>query len=374
MKDNPNAFKHLIGAEVVKKMGAELSVHYPKFNLVQFKKLIPKLNELELKQRVRLIREELAKLLPQDFQKSCAILLKVSESEKLDGFDLWPIADFIQVHGIKDPHTPLKALYQLTQKFSGEFAVRPFLAQHQKVTLAQFKIWSQDKSVHVRRLVSEGSRPRLPWGEKLSAFIKDPSLTIPLLEKLKYDPELYVRKSVANHLNDISKDHPKLVTALLEKWNKEALKQSAEKQERIAWITRHALRVLIKNGNKEALALMGVKHGAKVSITDLVLNKNKFVVGDELTFSFKLASMESGAQNLIVDYVVHHLKSNGKTSPKVFKLKSFLLGAKEKTVISKKHSLRAVSTRKYYSGTQFIEIQVNGVGLERVSFELTCKK
>ena len=374
MKDNPNAFKHLIGAEVVKKMGAELSVHYPKFNLVQFKKLIPKLNELELKQRVRLIREELAKLLPQDFQKSCSILLKVSESEKLDGFDLWPITDFIQVHGLKDPHPSLKALYQLTQKFSGEFAVRPFLAQHQKVTLAQFKIWSQDKSVHVRRLVSEGSRPRLPWGEKLKAFIEDPSLTIPLLEKLKYDPELYVRKSVANHLNDISKDHPKLVTNLLEKWNKEALKESAEKQERIEWITRHALRVLIKNGNKEALALMGVKHGAKVSVTDLVLNKNKFVVGDELTFSFKLASMESGAQNLIVDYVVHHLKSNGKTSPKVFKLKSFLLGAKEKTVISKKHSLRPVSTRKYYSGIQFIEIQVNGVGLERVSFELTCKK
>ena len=372
MQDNPNAFKLLISAELVKKLGKEIQLQYPEFNTNQFKKLAPRLDALELKQRVRLIRDELAVLLPSDFSKACSILLKVSQSEKLDGFDLWPITEFIQLHGIQQPKISLNALYCITQKFSGEFAVRPFLIQHQKETLAQLKVWSGDQNHHVRRLVSEGSRPRLPWGEKLTALIKEPELTISLLEKLKYDPELYVRKSVANHLNDISKDHPRLVTTLLAKWNKEVQKLSVEKQERIQWITRHALRVLIKNGSHEALGLMGVKSGAKVKIQNFEINKSKFKVGDDLHFCFSLTSNEVTPQNLIVDYIIHHLKNNGKTSAKVFKLKSFTLKPNESIAIKKNHSLRPVSTRKYYNGTQFLEIQVNGVVVCKTSFVLKC--
>ncbi len=271
--ENPSAFKHWISPELVKKLGAEIKKNYSAFDLKQFQKIIPCLTSLELKPRVQLIRDELANLLPKDFRLASSILLKASESEKLKGFDLWAITEFIQVYGLKHHKISLEALYILTNKFTCEFAIRPFLINHQHATLKQLEIWTQDKNYHVRRWVSEGSRPRLPWGEKLTAFVKDPTLTLPLLEKLKYDPELYVRKSVANHLNDITKDHPKLITVLLKKWKTEAKSESTDKIDRINWIIRHALRVLIKKGNADALALMGVKTHAKIKVQNLKLNK-----------------------------------------------------------------------------------------------------
>lgn len=352
--ENPNAFKHWISADLLKKMAAAIYHAEPHFNKDEFIVIAPTLNTLELKARVRLIRDQLRKQLPQDYQKALKILLQSLQSKTLKGFDLWPYTEFIQSYGLEHPKASLEALRELTCLFTSEFAVRPFLIRHQEETLRFLKKCSQDQNVHVRRWVSEGTRPRLPWGEKLHSFVKDPSPVIPLLNTLRNDPELYVRKSIANHLNDISKDNPQLTIRILKQWN-----NSSGDTENIQWITRHALRTLIKAGHPDALKLLGAKP-AKVKITQFKLNGSRFKLNDRIEFSFLVHSRAKTSQKLIVDYVIHHAKLHGKSSPKVFKLKTLTLSKNQEILIQKIHSLKPITTRKYYPGKHAIEIQING--------------
>jgi 3-methyladenine DNA glycosylase AlkC len=286
-----------------------------------------------------------------------SFLLKSLKKGDLKGFDLWPYADFIQTYGLKHAQKSLNALYEITQLFTSEFAIRPFLKQHTHESLAYLLNCAHDANVHVRRWSSEGSRPRLPWGERLDPFIDNPQLTLPILEVLKFDDELYVRKSVANHLNDMAKDHPLFVVKILKKWNRES---PSEHLAKIQWITRHALRTLIKKGHPEALLLMGVSTSAQIKLSAISLNKKEFKIGETLHFDFSLSSTSTKKQKIIVDYIIHHQKAGGKTSPKVFKLKTVELNPKESIQLSKKHSLKPVTTRKYYAGSHSIEVQVNG--------------
>jgi 3-methyladenine DNA glycosylase AlkC len=364
---NPQAFKHLFGRELLDRLSRALSHVYVDFDQKAFIGLIPQLETLEMKPRVQLIREELRRQLPQDYKKALAILTQVTQSKNLDGFDLWPISDFIQTYGLDEPVLSLEALKELTSLFSSEFAVRPFLKHRPTETLQFLKKCALDSNEHIRRWASEGSRPRLPWGERLQEFVRDPSPTLPILELLKFDPEIYVRKSVSNHLNDIAKDHPEKVIQILEKWKKAA---GTEHETKLLWIIRHSLRTLIKAGHPEALELIGVSSVVEIKVSNFKINKPSFKLGDRLEFGFEIRSQANKPQKLVVDYIIHYLKSNQKTSPKVFKLKTLQIQPKEIITIRKSHHIKKVTTRVHYPGTHAIEIQINGKLRGRLDWNL----
>jgi len=357
-QENPNAFKHWIDKDLLVKIADALAEVFPEFDKKQFVALAPQLKALELKPRVQAVRDQLRHQLPDDYNRAVKILLDSLKSSRLKGFDLWPYTEFVQTYGLESAKLSLDALHKLTQKFTSEFAVRPFLRKYPEETLAFLEKCAEDSSVHVRRWASEGSRPRLPWGERLHLFIENPSRTLKVLEKLKHDSELYVRKSVANHLNDISKDHPKVVINLLKNWQSAAGEVHREK---IDWIVRHSLRTLIKAGMPDALKLIGVGPKVKIAVSKLKLNKKIYVMDDGIDFTFTVTSKANKPQKLVVDYVIHFKKANGETSPKVFKLKTFTLKPKETVALKKVHPLKKITTRRYYSGAHAIEIQINGV-------------
>jgi 3-methyladenine DNA glycosylase AlkC len=255
----------------------------------------------------------------------------------------------------------------MTVLFTSEWAVRPFIHHDPKETMKYLLVCAQDSDSHVRRWASEGSRPRLPWGERLQDFVRDPSPTLPILEQLKFDPELYVRKSVSNHLNDIAKDHPDLVVKILTAWKKEAGIKHADK---IDWIIRRSLRTLIKQGHAGALNLIGISQKVKIKLVDFKVVQKKIKLGDRIHFEFEIQSLSNQSHQLVVDYIIHFVKSNKKTAPKVFKLKMIELPAKAKIRIEKKHHIKKITTREYYPGLHLLEIQVNGLVVGKQEWNL----
>lgn len=366
-QDNPSAFKLWINDKVVKKIGESIHGEYSDFHLKEFTKLSKKLDPLELKDRVLLITSELRKFLPEDFKKSLPILVKAMEKGDLKGFELWPFSEYISQFGLEHFDDSLKAMYKLTQRFTAEWAIRPFLLKDHKKVLNTLSKWTDDKSSHVRRWISEGTRPLLPWGQRIPLFVMDPTHTLLFLDKLRHDEELYVRKSVANHLNDISKNHPQVVIEVLRMWVKDA---PTEHQDKINWIKRHALRTLIKKGHPGALKLMGVDGKAEVKLGKVTLNQKKFKLHDKLTFEFTVTSTSKKKQKIVVDYAIDFVKANGKKGKKVYKLKSFDLGPKEEITLKKSHSLKPITTMKYYSGIHHLMIQVNGEMMDKKDFFL----
>lgn len=352
-----SAFKNMINKSVVENLAIEISAVFPKFNKKEFMKVSSELASLELKARVLAITAALKTHLPESYPEALKILVKAMERDHLSGFSLWPFSEYISQFGLDHFDDSMKAMYVMTSRFTSEFAIRPFILKNHAKVLRYFLKWSADKNVHIRRWTSEGSRPILPWGGKIPLFIMDPTHTLHILDKLKFDEELYVRKSVANHLNDMTKNHPALVIDVLKMWQKSCPPQH---QEKLDWIKRHALRVLIKKGDKQALAMMGVTGEGKVKLTDVKLNKKKFKINDKLEFEFEITSTSKGPQKLVIDYAIDFVKSNGKKSAKIFKLKSFYIEGRETVSIKKSHSLKPITTMTYYKGLHHLSIQVNG--------------
>lgn len=361
-QENPNAFKHFFNSAHVSRMGKALTLAYSDFDQKRFLKLKNKLLTLEMKPRVLLIRDELVALLPPSYPQALQIILSAAREGSLKGFDLWPFTEFIQKQGLGETKLSLDALKELTILFTSEFAVRPFLKQDPKFTLSYLVAACEDEHASVRRWASEGSRPRLPWGERLHHFIQHPELTLPILEKLWRDPELYVRKSVANHLNDMAKDHPTLVIKVLSRWKKEAKK---EERARLDWIIRHSLRTLIKSGHSGALKLIGVEPEPKIRFNNFRMNSQTYALNEKLSFSFQIESLIETQQKLVIDYIIHYQKASSQTSPKVFKLKTFVLAGSEKKRIEKSHHLKSVTTRKHYAGKHYLEIMINGKSFKK---------
>jgi 3-methyladenine DNA glycosylase AlkC len=367
-ESSESAFKHFFDLKLLQRIAKAIASIDKDFDEARFLKLMQELNPLEMKPRVRKIRDELKHQLPKSYPAALQILMKAAAGGKLSSFDLWPFAEFIQTYGLEDLKLSLDALQKITVLFTAEFAVRPFLIKYPKETLRYLEKCARDPDEHLRRWASEGTRPRLPWGERLQDFIRDPSQALPILEILKFDDALYVRKSVSNHLNDIAKDHPGLVIKILSKWKKEAGETHAKKVE---WIIHRSLRTLIKNGHPEALKLIGVSTDAKVKLSGFKLNAKAFKLGARMEFEFKLESLAKKPQKLVIDYIIHFVKSNQSKSPKVFKLKSVMLPGEETVTIGKSHHLKKVTTRVYYPGAHWLEIQVNGKIVKRAHFDLT---
>jgi 3-methyladenine DNA glycosylase AlkC len=364
---NESAFKHLFNQTLITRIVKALQGAYPTFNQKQFKIHIKGIEKLEMKARVHLLRDAMAATLPTHYPAALKILLESTTSGALKGFDIWPYTEYIQKYGLDHHALSLHALKTLTSLFTSEWAVRPFLRTAPGETLSWLEKCAKDRNAHVRRWASEGSRSRLPWGERLNHLIAHPKLTLPILESLKHDPELYVRKSVANHLNDISKDNPTLVINTLKRWLKEA---RPDQRPRIDWILKHALRTMIKSGDRNALELIGVAPDAPVVISQFRIDREKVTLGERVGFTFVVHSKSQRPEKLVVDYIIHYLRANGKHSAKVFKLKTISLPAKARVPITGKHHFREVTTRTHYSGEHRLEIQINGRILKKVTIQL----
>jgi len=323
------------------------------------------LEPLELKDRVRHVATVLVDFLPATFPDAAAHIVAslppplAATEGSTDGFLAWPLCQYVQEQGLDQPEHALPALYELTRRFTAEFAIRPFLLRDPAQVLARLASWTADPDPHVRRLVSEGTRPRLPWGLRLEPFVQDPRPLLPLLEALRDDPEEVVRRSVANHLNDITKDHPALVVEICGRWLAEA-PDSASPRDRDR-LVRHALRGLVKQGHPAALALLGV--GPPQVRLRSFTGPARARIGDSPRLELHLHSTADRTQRLVLDYRLEMPGAGGRTNRKVFKWSTRSLAAGAELHLGKAHSLVPVSTRQTRPGLHRFVLQVNGQDL-----------
>lgn len=259
-----SSLKILLDKEAIDCLINNLSTAFHKLDRLNFKKeAVSGVKNLELMDRGRFLANLLYKYLPKPFSKAAGVILdsltpELDKTERngLEVFFYLPHTLFISFFGLdpkyndnRDPFSvSMKAQYELTKRFTAEYSIRPFLIHEKERTFKKLISWLEDPSPHVRRLCTEGTRPRLPWAIRIPSLLKDPKPSLVILESLKDDPELYVRRSVANHLGDIAKDHPELVFRICSSWTKKA---SPERN----WLIRHALRYPAKKNNSEAIRI-----------------------------------------------------------------------------------------------------------------------
>ena len=305
------------------------------------------------------IAAALRKHLPADYPQAIDVLLASASqphehraSGGMAAFLYMPHLFFVSQHGLDHFEDSMRAQHALTQRFTAEYSIRAFLERHPDATLARLREWTRDASPHVRRLVSEGTRPRLPWAPRLRAFQKDPRPVLDLLELLKDDSELYVRRSVANNLNDIGKDHPALVVTVAKRWLRGA---TVERR----WIVNHALRSAVKRADLGALGALGYGSKAEVALRDKRVAPQRVKIGGSVTLSFTLVNKQAKPQRVMVDLVVHFVKARG-TGAKTFKMKALNLAPGASVTVTKKIGLRQLTTRKHYPGVHEVEALLNG--------------
>ncbi len=357
----------------VKKIASEIASVYPSFEQAAFEKLVvEKFPELELMERIMWIRDALKEHLPQEYRTAVKVLLD-SLPPELDptqtdndfgDFIYAPYGYFVSAYGTKKVDVPfsLTALETMTKRFSMEGPIRAFLNEHPKETLRVVTAWSKSDNYHVRRLASEGTRPFLPWASKIGV---DPAVLVPVLDTLHSDSTRYVTRSVANHLNDLSKIDSALVTETLKKWKK--LNTQTEKE--LMFIIKHSLRTLVKQGNKDALMSLGFKE-PKVQVEGFTVSPKRIAVGEAVTMKADIISNANDLQNIVVDYIIHFQKANGTKAPKVYKLGQYRLAPDEHVTIEKKHPIKLMSTRTLYPGVHTLELQINGQSFGGKDFDI----
>lgn len=354
--------KDMFNAARYRSLASELSALSSSFNAPAFlDHTLTGLASRELMDRMRRTSTGVALALPLAYREQLAVLRALAP--RIDrGFIGIFLSDFVAQHGLDDVPASLAALPFFTRFGSAEFAIRPFLLRDLDATLAVMRTWAASDDEHVRRLASEGSRPRLPWGARLQALVADPSPTFPILETLRADPSLYVRKSVANHLNDICKDHPDAALDLVSTWDRSV--------PHTAWIIRHALRTLIKRGHPRALKLLGAGTAPKLEATFTVSPK-RIRLGGAVTLTTSLTSTAARPQSLLIDYVVHYARASGKASEKIFKWTRLDLAPGATLRLTKRQTIRDFSTRRHHAGRHRIELQINGRRLAETAFTLS---
>ena len=353
--------KHLVGLDLVGQLAENISNATPAFNADEFKKLFAEQYlGLELMPRCHLVADCLYEVLPKNYLTALKIILASLGPVHLSTADFsdmsflhLPFSLFVGKHGLEHFQESMAAQRQITQRFTAEFSIRAFIEHHPEKSFKLFQRWIKDPSPHVRRLVSEGTRPRLPWASRLRKLQADPSPIIPILEALKDDPELYVRRSVANNLNDIGKDHPQLVYQLLAKW------QIGSNKNR-DWVISHALRSAIKRCEPEALALLGYLDAEGIETGDSSITPDQTNIGRSVRISTEVSNQGVESKAIMLDFAVHYVKANGGIRPKVFKWCQIELGVSEKKTLSKKLNLANLSTRTHYAGSHRVDIIING--------------
>ncbi len=361
--------KNIFSLKLIEPFAAELHQVWNKFPVQQFLDQVLDANweALELKQRIRRISQVLRTCLPADYPEALGLVTKVTEhylaqhGEKLT-FEYLFLPDFVETWGLEHPDESIAALETITRWSSAEFAVRPFFLRYQERMCAQMLVWSRHKSAMVRRLSSEGIRPRLPWGMGVPMLKRDPSPILPILENLINDPAETVRRSVANNLNDIAKDHPELVLSIANRW----LGQSAETD----WVVRHACRGLLKKGNSAALAHFGFQKGLDgIELSNLKVTE-QVSIGGRLDFSFAIKNTGPEPAKIRLEYGLDYQTLSGKISSKVFKIKELTLDSGQLDNISRHQRFQDFTTRKHYAGNHVLRILVNGAEYAVREFEV----
>lgn len=361
--------KDMLNQESVAALAAAMQRTYPAFDREAFLTRVfdGSWPDREFKQRVRHITTCLDGFLPSGYGAALDVLRGALPLLPEWSFEHLAFPDYVEVYGLDDWEASIAALEEFTQVVTAEYAIRPFIARYPKRTMAQMLRWAGHENAQVRRLASEGCRPRLPWGIRLSGLQADPSPILLVLQQLRHDPSESVRRSVANNLNDISKDNPDVVVEVLRQWQ-------ADGNDGIRWIARHALRTLLKQGHPPALELLGYPIQPAIAVRNLTVQPGTVPMGGELAFSFEIESLGKQAQKLMIDYVLYSTKANGELSPKVWKLTKRTIQPGQVLPISGKHSFRPVTTRKQYAGDHAIQPKINGLEFECVRFILIERK
>ncbi|RNI21767.1 DNA alkylation repair protein [Rufibacter latericius] len=336
-----------------------LSRVLPTFEKGEFLDLIftDELGKKELKERMRHTTQVLHHFLPNHFPAAVQLILQTIRQLQDDRFPVQHIEflffpDYVEQYGLDDLETSVEAMEKITQFISCEFAVRPFLLRYPVQMMAQMLAWSTHEHPSVRRFASEGSRLRLPWAMALPFLKRDPSPLLPILENLKADPSEFVRRSVANNLNDISKDHPNLVLELLAKW-----KGCCPETD---WVVKHGCRTLLKQGHTEVLRYFGFEGDAPLALTNFKVLTPQVPMGKDLHFSFVLKNIASEPQKVRLEYGVYYQKANQSLARKVFKISERVYPPQEEITVARRQSFKPITTRKFYPGAHRVSLIVNG--------------
>lgn len=354
--------KDVYSADFIDSVATQFKVAYPYFEKQRFIATIfdDQWQDKELKTRLTFIAQTLHKFLPQNFKESTSILKQVAPH--FSSYEAMFFPAFVEIYGLNEYQTSIDTLAVLTQFSSAEFAVRPFIIKYPEKMMAQMLKWAEHENYHVRRLASEGCRPRLPWACALPEFKRDPTMVLPILEKLKDDNEDYVYRSVANNLNDISKDNPQIVVNIAQHWMEGKPNKSR------LWLVKHACRGLLKNAEPAILTLFGFASPEHIQLQQLQVDEN-VCLGDKLSFSFQLSSSTTLGKCRL-EFVISFMKKNGRQADKIFKISESEILTNKKS-FSKQFSFKAISTRKYYPGAHQLSIIVNGVKMATQDFDLT---
>jgi 3-methyladenine DNA glycosylase AlkC len=357
------------GADVPRRIAAMIARVYPGFPATRFvDDALSGYEELELTARARHIAAAMARHLPRDPEAAIDILIaslgpKDERLQGMESFRYLPHVLFVAAYGLDCFEASMRAQYELTQRFTAEFSIRAFIERHPEATLARLREWATDPSPHVRRLVSEGTRPRLPWAQRLRRFQEDPAPVLELLELLRDDPEEYVRRSVANNLNDIAKDHPDVVVEVGARWLQDATPDRRR-------LVKHALRTLVKQGYAGALALLGYSGNSPVTVTAVRITPAIPAIGERVRIEVAMRNNSAAVASALVDLRVHFVKANGAHSPKVFKGGELELQPAADAVVRKTVSLAQHTTRTHYPGRHRVEVLLNGVAHDAGTFDV----
>ena len=359
----------LFNAQTVGRLGGLFAAHIdaPAFEA----EVLARFHELELKERINWIAEVLSRHLEGDFPAKAAKvrdclpppLDPTLSDDDFGHFIFAPLGVIVEREGL-EAHRDLSLdlLEAITQRFSMEFSVRAFLNRWPDETMARMQEWASHANYHVRRLASEGCRPKLPWGQGIGI---DPLLCLPILDALHTDPTRFVTRSVANHLNDIAKFDGDTVVARLAKW----AKQGKQADKEMAWITCHATRTLVKQGHAGALELLGFRTDPDVRLNSLTITPKTLAIGDTAQIVAEICAGRD--EPLIVDYVIDFAKAGGKQAPKVFKLKTITAKADTPLRLSKAHHFKGnATTFRLYAGAHRLRLMANGQELGAVDFDL----
>lgn len=357
----------LLGVETVIGLVAVLETSAPATSFESVRATTSTVPSLALRDRAHLVKDALLADVPGTVDDLASLVRRCLEDESFTGWMIWPVTEAVSARAIADGttaalDTALDLQAALTGRLTAEFAVRPLLTRDLDRSLAAARRWTTSDDEHVRRLASEGTRRHLPWGTQVPGLTADARVTLPILDALYRDDSEYVRRSVANHLNDLSRKDPAVTVETAGRW-------LADPAPTTLPLVRHALRTLVKRGDPEALALLGFAPTPHVTV-DLTLDAHEVRVGERLGFTAEVTNDGSAPARVVVDYVVHHLKANGSQTTKVFKLTTADLAPGERLRLARAHSFKVITTRRYHPGTHAIELQVNGVPGGRVDFDL----